>query len=196
MLNRTEWGAGFDPARCNWLMRVTGASTDVRDAVTTPLAPPPAASWKSLSFNDLVKSLDTPGKLSASLLANFTPESHYSTDTGVPFSILTPQQVYDLGRGSCNEYTVFSYYVLQQHGFNPRIMTIKVKSNPGKNHAVCLYQEGGRIYALNNGVLKGPYTSYEEICQEHDASWSSYQFFDTWQQFQAVGPPDTEIARR
>jgi hypothetical protein len=195
LLARSEWQAGFDPARCNWLMRVTGASADSREIITAPLAPNTPASWKSLSFEELVKSLDTPQKISASLLANFTPESHYSTDPAVPFFILTPQQVYEQGKGSCNEYTVFAYYVLQQHGYNPRIMTIKVKSNQGKNHAICIYQAGGYTYALNNGALRGPYTSYESICQEHDSAWSSYQFYDTWQKFQAQGQPDIEITR-
>jgi hypothetical protein len=195
LLARSEWQAGFDPARCNWLMRVTGASADSREIITAPLAPNTPASWKSLNFQDLVKSLDTPEKISASLLANFTPESHYSTDPAVPFFILTPQQVYEQGKGSCNEYTVFAYYVLQQHGYNPRIMTIKVKSNQGKNHAICIYQAGGYTYAMNNGALKGPYTSYESICQEHDPAWSSYQFYDTWQKFQAQGQPDIEITR-
>jgi hypothetical protein len=195
VLPHTEWQAGFDPARCNWLIRVSGASADSRQVITTPLAPKPPAPWQSLSFEELVESLDTPEKLSASLLANLIPESHYSTDPAAPFSILTPRQVYEQGRGSCNEYTVFSFYVLKQHGFNPRVMSIKVQTNPGKNHAVCIYQVGNQIYALNNGVLKGPYTAYESICQEHDGAWTSYQFFDSWENFQALRAPDAEVPR-
>lgn len=193
-----EWPADLarpDKNNFNWMLRVTGASTDASKPITRPL-PGKVASWKSMSFSDAVAALDTPEKVSASLLVNLTAESHYSTDPAATFFILTPQQVYEQGRGACNEFSVFACYVLLQHGYDANIFIIKVASNPERNHAVCLYRVNNQLYTINNGSIKGPFANFESIALNHDTAWSSYQIYYTWQKFQALGAPDTIVQRK
>jgi hypothetical protein len=124
-----------------------------------------------------------------------TAESHYSTDPAYVFSILTPQKVYELGKGACNEFSVFACYVLQQHGFDAKIFVIKVQSNPEKNHAICLYLANNQMWTINNGSIMGPFADYQSIALRHDSAWSSYQIYNTWQKFQLLGAPDLIVQR-
>jgi hypothetical protein len=181
-------------SRCNWMIRATGWSSDPATTVSFPLVFEPP-SWKSMTFDQMVGVLDTPQKISASLVANFTPESHYDPTSTATLYISTPQEIYAQGKGSCNEYTVFSCYVLQQHSIDARILAVKVASNPGENHAVCIYTLAGVLYALNNGIITGPFADYAAIATAHDPVWSSYQVFNSWQTFRALGPPDTTVPK-
>lgn len=156
-------------SRCNWMIRATGMTSDPAATISYPLVFDPP-SWKSMTFDQNAALLDTPQKLSASLVANFTAESHYDPTSTATLYILTPQEVYVQGKGSCNEYSVFSCYVLQQHSVDARILVIKVVSNPGKNHAVCVYTIGAVLYALNNGIVTGPFADYAAIAAAHDSA--------------------------
>ena len=172
----------------NWMIRIIGASTDASDPITwhiTDYMP----IW---TFEEVVGALDTPKKLSQWMVKNITSESWYEREkkTGVIYNP-SPEETFETRSGNCRVFAVFACYILQHHGYEAEILTIKVASDERKNHVVCVYtNSNGSFYTINNGQLQGPFQTYEDIAFDHHPDWSKYTIHHSWEDYQKSKGPD------
>lgn len=179
----------------NWMIRVIGTSTSSSIPVTYPL-PRQTVDWSTMCFEETLKLLDNPDKLSFSMLNNMTYESHYEQwrETGITYRAI-PKDIFDTKIGCCAEFAIFACYVLEFHGYDSEILTIGVASDPSKGHAVCVYHPENSLYTIDLGKIKGPFETYEDIAFAHHRNWSSYEIYYSWDKYQLLGEPN-EIVRR
>jgi len=187
----TDWIWGSPKEKTNWMIRVVGESTD-------EIVSAPSLSFQEIEgtaeFQETVISLDTPEKLSSWMVENIIGESTYEheKETGVIYTPL-PDEVYEIKRGNCRAFAVFACYILQYHGYEAKMLGIKVDSDESMNHVVCAYAHDSLLYAINNGWIEGPYHTYEEIASNHHEDWSRYEIHCSWYKYQKLEPPDEVI---
>jgi len=188
-----EWPAPMEATRprdsTNWMIRVVGAAAEEGTTITPPLS-------QGGEFEETVALLDNPQKLSRWMLDNTRYESEYEKwrETGVDY-IAPPEETFNSRVGNCADFAVFAFYVLESHGYDPELLRIAVESDISKNHVVCVYQSSASLYTINNGIIEGPFTTYEDIAFEHDETWSQYDVYYSWNKFQEFGYPDEVVYR-
>ncbi|MBA7577301.1 hypothetical protein ES708_19148 [subsurface metagenome] len=163
-----------------------------------PLKPPPVpAPLPAPSLQETVSSLDNPGKLSQWMIANITTISRYEQykETGINYRA-PPDETFETREGCCADKAIFACYVLQFHDYQAEILSIKVESDESKNHGVCVYHSDDSLYSINNGIMMGPYRTYEDIASDHHESWSEYSINYSWDKYQKMGPPDKVVDRK
>jgi len=116
-------------------------------------------------------------------------ESHYERyeETGVNY-IASPEETFNNKVGCCAEFAVFARYVLQHHGYDAKILSIRVESKPWKGHAVCVYESSDWLYTINVGR--------EDIGFDHERDWSGYRVYPSCEDFQQCGRPDKVVHRK
>jgi hypothetical protein len=181
-----DWIWEFPEETTNWMIRVIGESTD------EVMAAPPQ------EFQETVKSLDNPEKLSQWMIDNIQVDYYdYERykETGIN-DRLSPDEIFETKLGCCAEFATFACYVLQFHGYQAKILAITIESDERRNHAVCIYQLNDSIYKIDNGRIGGPYQTYEDIALEHDKAWSSYTIYYSWEKYTKFGPADKAVYYR
>ena len=179
------WETGSNPKpkdKTNWMIRVVGIHSEAIE--------------DSADFQETVNLLDNPQKLSQWMLDNIRYESHYEIwkETGVNY-IATPGEIFENKAGCCAEFAVFACYVLQYHGYEAKILQIKVETDISKNHTVCTYQSSDAICTINVGRIEGPFQTYEDIAFDHHQDWSEYGLHHSWENYQQLRQPDETVYR-
>lgn len=143
------------------------------------------------ALSELAAKLKTPQQLSSWMRGNIRETSRYGAYEGPR----PPQETFRRRAGNCSDQAVFAHHVLAMHGFAPSILSIKVESDRRKNHSVCVFKRGGRLFTIDNGELKGPFTGLEGIASAHDANWSELQRFDSLEDFMTTHRPALRTLR-
>jgi len=188
-----DWTWSPPKEKTNWMIRVVGMPSN--EAVSVP-----PLSFQEIEgtaeFQAAVSSLDTPEKLSQWMIENLTGESYYEQEkeSGTRYTS-PPDEIFETRNGNCRVFAVFACYILQYHGYEAEILSIKVASDESMNHVVCVYRSDDSLYVINNGRMEGPYQNYEDIASVHHEGWSSYEIYYSWDKYQKMGPPDKVIDR-
>lgn len=88
-----------------------------------------------LSFTEVVNKLDTPEKLLAYMKENFKYKYH---EGHISYS---PEEFFYIKEGGCKELATFGSYVLEQHGYEVKIMLLKLSGELVGQHAVTLFRD-------------------------------------------------------
>ena len=188
-----EWIWEFPEETTNWMIRAIGEPAP-------EICPLPAPAFEEIidspEFSELVNSLSNPELLSVWMSNNLQGISRYEEykETGINITT-TPDETFQNRMGNCSDMSIFACYVLQYHGHQTEILSIKIESDESRNHAVCVYHHDDLLYIINNGRIEGPFQSYEEICIHHDDNWSSYEIRYSWVKAQKFGPADKVVYR-
>ena len=86
-------------------------------------------------FSELVNQLDTPEKLVAYMRDNFTEAWH---EGHISYS---PEVFFNIKEGGCKELATFGSYVLEQHGYEVKIMLIKLSGELKGQHALTYFRD-------------------------------------------------------
>jgi hypothetical protein len=89
----------------------------------------------SLVFSELVIQLDTPEKLVTYMRDNFTEVWH---EGHISYS---PEVFFSIKEGGCKELATFGSYVLDQHGYEVKIMCIKLSGELIGQHALTYFRD-------------------------------------------------------
>lgn len=106
-------------------------------------------------WNDLIKLLDTPEKVSTYMVSNFSYKAHGS-DT--PYS---PEELNKLRVGDCKDFAAFSGTILSANGYKGNLISFGYAKNLG--HAATLYNKDGADWIMSNGGIFGPVRSQSEL---------------------------------
>lgn len=128
-------------------------------------------------FLKLVKSLtrtplaDVPARLDAHLTPNYT----FFDNT----EYLHPEKFWLLGEGDCNDYAIFSYYILSKTGYKPRYFSVHSNEDPKNGamppwHDICVFTnpKTGRLnYFDENALVQAEASNLEEIFRRARPLW-------------------------
>lgn len=160
----------LDINQTNWKIRVKGNLANLNAKITEPLIKD-----KIGSMEEAVQYLDTPEKLSEWMDMNFTYVSKYM----MPVGDQTPSDTLQKRTGNCMDFAIFSFYILKQNNYNPLLFNIQLSNDSSKNHIITIFKKNGKLYKIDNTVLKGPFKDYEELARVHDENWWKYIIYDT-----------------
>ena len=189
----SDWIWSSPKGETNWMIRVVGTPS-------TGTAAAPVIPFQEIEgtaeFRETVSSLDNPEKLSQWMIENIKGESYYEKEKESGASYTSPpEETFETRIGNCRVFAVFACYILEYHGYEAEILSIKVASDESMNHVVCAYRSDGSLYVINNGRMEGPYQNYEDIASAHHEGWSSYEITHSWDKYQRMGPPDKVVDR-
>lgn len=133
------------------------------------------------NFLKLVSSLtraplkDVPARLDAHLTPNYT----YYDNT----EYLHPEKFWLFGEGDCNDYAIFSYFILSKTGYKPRYFTLYIaeETKPGElpsTHSICVYTDPrtGRLnYFDQNCLVQAEASTLEEVFMRAKPTWYKVQ---------------------
>ena len=86
-------------------------------------------------FSEVVNQLDTPEKLLEYMRDNFTEAWH---EGHISYS---PEVFFDIKEGGCKELATFGSYVLDQHGYEVKIMCVKLSGELVGQHSLTLFRD-------------------------------------------------------
>ena len=123
-----------------------------------------------LEFLALIQELDTPEKICQYMTDNFESEEH-------PYITLTPYQLYIIRKGDCNDYSTFSVFIANYHGYETYQIKIFYKNNNYK-HMLAVYKENKYSFSDCEIYCSARYNTFSEIveydCYLRDEIWSKY----------------------
>lgn len=132
-------------------------------------------------FIALVQELDTPRKISAYMIENFTYELHL-------LNILSPYQLYINKKGDCDDFANFAIFIAHHHSYETFLIKICYK-NLAINHYLAIYKENGLYnFSDNQYYFSVNYDNFSDIV-ELDSQWiydcygyiwSKYIVYDFW----------------
>jgi hypothetical protein len=177
------WTLPMNKNMTNWVIRANYSLS--KAPLTRPLRQAPA------NYREAVRVLNTPEKLSEWMLENLCYDSMY----GKEHAPLEPEELFVNRSGNCGDFAAFAFDILRKNGFSPLIMALQISLNDPNNHAVCVFKRNGKYFIINNGILQGPFGSYEEILRAHQKNWWRYLLFDTIQNAFGFKDPVAEVYR-
>ena len=89
----------------------------------------------SLTFSEVVNQLDTPEKLLEYMKDNFTEAWH---EGHISYS---PEVFFNIKEGDCKDLATFGSYVLYQHGYEVKIMCVKLSGELIGQHALTYFRD-------------------------------------------------------
>ncbi|MCK4730528.1 MAG: hypothetical protein KAT28_04365 [Candidatus Aenigmarchaeota archaeon] len=100
----------------------------------------------NLNFTETVNKLDTPEKLLVYMKNNFKFRSY---EGHISYS---PEEFFHLKEGDCKNLATFGSYALKQHGYEVKIMCLKLSGELKGQHAITLFhdKDGNLKYITNN----------------------------------------------
>ena len=111
-------------------------------------------------FMELVKTLDTPMKISQYMFYNF--EYEYQA-----MGRKTPYQLYVLRKGDCNDFSNWVYWIGKYHGYKTSQLELRFV---GPDHWLGIFDMGNYfIYTDNQFINTTGYDSIEDIVESYDA---------------------------
>jgi len=142
--------------------------------------------FKTMSFDDAVKILNTPDLLSVywgSNVGRWNYVNHYG--------VLSPLESFNKMSGDCEDYSYFNLYFLIKNGYNynnfnqyenDAAVGMAVFWDPTKpfvgGDAVILYKRDNLFYNLSFATIIGPFKTIEEAVNSVSSSWKMYRFHD------------------
>ena len=125
-------------------------------------------------FIALVQELDTPEKICQYMTDNFKSEEH-------PYITLTPYQLYITRKGDCNDFSTFSVFIANYHGYETYQIKISFENTADK-HMLAVYKENKYSFSDCEIYCSARYDTFLEIikydCYLRDEIWSSYAVYD------------------
>jgi len=107
------------------------------------------------SFNEVVDRLNDPYLLSRYMLDNFNFVYHPGE---IPYS---PQYFFKTQKGDCKDYAKFATFCLTRAGYKAK--TIVIPLTPHESHVISVYTEDNEFFAIDNGKIRGPFSSYSKM---------------------------------
>jgi len=99
----------------------------------------------------------------------------------------TPEETFKDKIGYCYDQAAFALHCLAKNGHsNFKILFVRCgdlnQDSSGNGHAVCMQEEGTRFYTIDNGKLKGPFSTLDEVIASASQSTKerrvrAYRFF-------------------
>ena len=89
----------------------------------------------SLIFSEVVNQLDTPEKLLEYMKDNFTGAYHEGHIS------YPPEEFFNIKEGDCKDLATFGSYVLDQHGYEVKIMCVKLSGELKGQHALTYFRD-------------------------------------------------------
>lgn len=127
-------------------------------------------------FLAVIEELDTPEKICQYMTDNFESEEH-------PYITLTPYQLYITRKGDCNDFSNFSVFIANYHGYETYQILIYYKNNNYK-HMLAVYKENKYSFSDCEIYCSARYNTFSEIveydCYLRDEIWSKYIVYDYW----------------
>ena len=129
-----------------------------------------------IEFLALIEELNTPEKICNYMKDNFESEEHY-------YYSLTPYQLYKVKKGDCNDFSAFSIFIANYHGYETyQILMLFPKPIYPIDiwHAIPIFEEGN-CYTFSENQYYNPYrecyNSFGEIMQIYNG-WIIYKVYD------------------
>lgn len=123
------------------------------------------------------RKLDTPEKIAAWMRSNFTSVSKYGQETGDQ----TPDDSLRKKSGNCLDQAILAFELMKRNGVQVVIEFVQLSANDPRNHAVCVFPRGGKLYKIDNFEIAGPFNDYRDLAQKYDAAWWRYAIFASWE---------------
>jgi len=129
-------------------------------------------------FLALIEELDTPEKICQYMLDNFKIEEH-------PYKSLTPYQLYLTQKGDCNDFSAFSTFIANYHGYETyQILIIFYPYVFGYSvgHTIGVFKEKD-CYTISEGQFylgRCQKTFMEIVNFNYQEDWASYTVYDYW----------------
>ena len=132
-----------------------------------------------LEFLNVIESLQTPKEICQYMLANFRIEDH-------PYTTLTPYELFLNKKGDCNDFSLFSVFVANYHGYETYQILIKVYPwifGYHMKHMVGVFKEEGGYSISDERYYLGGIGKYEKTFKEivdfiYSEGWKSYTVYD------------------
>ena len=109
------------------------------------------SSWAKLDLEEAVRRFRTPRAIHRFMSVSFK-FVHDEAAHGVRDHWKMPHDMLIDRFGDCEDYSVFAWYVLKQHGYDAQLFT--AFTTEGQGHCVCLFREGDWMHALCNEGLR------------------------------------------
>jgi len=165
----------------------------IRDAWrnTTVSANYTSERWQN--FDEVRERLNSPRLVSLYMMDNiaYDPEELKKADSRIPLRFATPEDTFLREKGVCNEQARFALHCLLNNGYdydsyeateNSAVM-LGIDIDTWKGHDVCLVKEGSVFYTIDNGSLRGPFSTVLVAVNStanriNKVSWDKYFFRD------------------
>ena len=136
-------------------------------------------------FDKIVKKLNTAEIISEYMTdqIHYTPSSQRFIARKYGYWWKTPQETFHDKYGFCFDLSAFALYCLVENGHpNAKILFVcwgdwGNKSNTG--HMVCMFEKSNKYYSIDNGKLKGPFNTLEQLIESasRNRKVKGYRFF-------------------
>lgn len=133
-------------------------------------------------FIKVIKSLNTPEKISDYMLNNFIYEAHN-------FYIPDPYTLWKIKKGDCNDFATFGVFVANYHGYETWQIKIYFKCTID-NHRIAVYKEDGGLSFTDNQYYNRylpdffRFNNFRDIVQHNSGItlkvWTKYIVYDYW----------------
>lgn len=135
-----------------------------------------------LTYLKTIAKLDTPSKVNKYMQGNFA----YLRDSNYTEEFLPADVTFERRGGDCDDWAMFAYTVLKQHGYAVQILNVFTAE---KGHSVCVWFEDDQLGVIGNRVrdFKFGFNSIEEVCEHVYSDWKVYSFYPSF-----VGIPREE----
>ena len=136
-------------------------------------------------FMFLVEELNTPEKICQYMLDNFETEDH-------PYITLTPYELYIARKGDCDDFSDFSEFIANYHGYEThqiRILFAEYVYTYPVYHIITVFTEYGYYTFAENqyyNPFEGYHNSFGSIMQIY-YGWVSYTVYDYWDNIIEIG---------
>jgi len=160
----------------------------------------PATETEEGDFQEVVNLLDTPEKLVDYMAKNF---KHYVEVYGEPPDDYNPylsEDFFYIRVGNCEDFSAFSSYVLDQHGYNVFLLYYKLLSHDNGDiygHTISVfYNEDGKLKYITNVVgpnmetffsMFGPFDTIEQIIAKEEMRMGGQVFLYGFTYLGSVG---------
>jgi len=127
-------------------------------------------------FLALVQELDTPEKIGNYMEENFEYEFH-------SFYALTPYELFLNKKGDCNDFSAFSVFIANYHGYRTYQIKIFYIDIPIK-HWIAVFIENNHYSIINGQIYSYGFNTFKQIVRINsllsDIKWSKYIVYNYW----------------
>lgn len=121
------------------------------------------------NFDQVIERLNSPEKISKFMLKNitYTSSTQRKNARKNEYWWKTPQETFSDGHGFCYDLSAFALYCLIKNNYtNAKVLFVcwgdwGKRSNTG--HLVCIFIQNNQLYSIDNGKLKGPFYSVNQL---------------------------------
>jgi hypothetical protein len=136
--------------------------------------------WKN--FDEVVDRLNSPDLVSLLMRSQITYGGTAESATN-QYWWKTPEETFKDKHGYCYDQSAFALHCLARNGYSSaKILFVRMGElggDSGKGHAVCVYEEGGKTYTIDNGRIRGPFSAFDEVIMSASSGRKvfAYKFF-------------------